>query len=81
MAWVIQGEFTFVRMQFVTYCCKTTDLVRTLYILFIHIVFRHGWASSMGAVRSPHVKVICPTAYVVVNIFKYLMIETKLLIF
>ncbi|XP_003699191.1 acyl-protein thioesterase 1 [Megachile rotundata] len=22
----------------------------------------HGWASSMGAVRSPHIKVICPTA-------------------
>ncbi|XP_012260302.2 acyl-protein thioesterase 2 [Athalia rosae] len=22
----------------------------------------HGWASSMGAVRAPHVKVICPTA-------------------
>jgi len=30
------------------------------------IIFRHGWASSMGAIRSPHIKVICPTAYVTV---------------
>ncbi|KAK1127054.1 hypothetical protein QLX08_002554 [Tetragonisca angustula] len=36
----------------------------TATIIFFHGLgdTGHGWASSMGAVRSPHIKVICPTA-------------------
>lgn len=29
--------------------------------LFIYY-FSHGWASTIAAIRGPHVKVICPTA-------------------
>lgn len=30
--------------------------------LFDLFVFRQGWASAMGAIRPPYVKVVCPTA-------------------
>lgn len=26
------------------------------------VYFSHGWASTIAAIRGPHVKVICPTA-------------------
>ncbi|CAB0034491.1 unnamed protein product [Trichogramma brassicae] len=35
----------------------------------------HGWASSLGALRAPHVKVICPTAYV--SLLKNILIIMK----
>ncbi|XP_049807712.1 acyl-protein thioesterase 1 isoform X1 [Schistocerca nitens] len=36
----------------------------TATVIFLHGLgdTGHGWASGMGAIRSPHVKVICPTA-------------------
>lgn len=36
----------------------------TATLIFLHGLgdTGHGWASAMGAIRSPHVKVICPTA-------------------
>lgn len=35
-----------------------------MFIMFSELIscIRQGWASAMGAVRPPHVKVICPTA-------------------
>lgn len=35
---------------------------RYLYLLFTPTSCRHGWASTIAAIRGPHVKVICPTA-------------------
>lgn len=36
----------------------------TATVIFLHGLgdTGHGWASGMGAIRAPHVKVICPTA-------------------
>ncbi|XP_046992952.1 acyl-protein thioesterase 1 [Schistocerca americana] len=36
----------------------------TATVIFLHGLgdTGHGWATGMGAIRSPHVKVICPTA-------------------
>lgn len=31
-------------------------------INLISLFIRQGWASAVGAIRPPHVKVICPTA-------------------
>lgn len=33
----------------------------SLFYLILY-VFSHGWASTVAAIRGPHVKVICPTA-------------------
>lgn len=58
MGWVIQGKFLCITYAYI--------LVILIYISDIEYdFFSHGWASSMSAVRSPHIKVICPTAYVI----------------
>ncbi|GLG92916.1 uncharacterized protein GBIM_00452 [Gryllus bimaculatus] len=37
----------------------------TATLIFLHGLgdTGHGWASGMGSIRAPHVKVICPTAF------------------
>lgn len=37
----------------------------TLICIFLKSIFRHGWASTIAAIRTPNMKVICPTAHAI----------------